>query len=197
VNLGTALSGQDKLAEAEAEYRKGIELDRQSPAAAYRNLGLVLSRQNKQGEAIAAHRRAVELDPGNAPAHNDLAWALATCPEAKLRDPQRAVALARKAVELQPEAGFMWNTLGVARYRAGDWKAAAAALERSMELRNGGDGNDWFFLAMARWQLGEMDRAREWYGRAVQWMDKNQPNDEELRRFRAEARDLLGLNEKK
>ena len=71
---------------------------------------------------------------------------------------------------------------------AGDWKAAIAALEKSMELRKGGDSNDWFFLAMAHWQLGEKDKAREWYDRAVQWMDKNQPKNEELRRFRAEAR---------
>jgi hypothetical protein len=28
-------------------------------------------------------------------------------------------------------------------------------------------------------------------------MDKNQPEDEELRRFRAEAAELLGLKEKK
>jgi hypothetical protein len=31
----------------------------------------------------------------------------------------------------------------------------------------------------------------------VEWMDKNQPTDEELRRFRAEAAELLGLKEKK
>ena len=35
------------------------------------------------------------------------------------------------------------------------------------------------------------------YDRAVQWMDKNQPKNEELRRFRAEAAQLLGLTEKK
>ena len=66
-----------------------------------------------------------------------------------------------------------------------------------MELRKGGDSFDWFFLAMAHWQLGEKDKAREWYDRAVQWMDKNQPKNEELRRFRAEAAELLELKEKK
>jgi hypothetical protein len=66
-----------------------------------------------------------------------------------------------------------------------------------MELRKGGDSHDWFFLAMTHWQLGAKDKARAWYDRAVQWMDKNQPDNEELRRFRAEAAELLGLNEKK
>ena len=48
---------------------------------------------------------------------------------------------------------------------------------------------------MANWQLGEKDKARAWYDRAVQWMDKNEPKNEELRRFRTEAAELLGVNE--
>ena len=54
-----------------------------------------------------------------------------------------------------------------------------------------------FFLAMAQWQVGEKDKARVWYDKAVEWMEKNQPKNEELRRFRAEASELLELNEKK
>jgi hypothetical protein len=52
---------------------------------------------------------------------------------------------------------------------------------------------DFFFLAMAHWQLGEKDEARKYYDKAVAWMDKNKPDDEELRRFRAEAAALLGV----
>ena len=81
-------------------------------------------------------------------------------------------------------------------YRAGDCKAAVTALEKSGELRNGGDSFDWFFLAMAHWQMGEKAEARKWYDQAVQWMDKNRPADEELRRFRAEATEMLGVNDK-
>jgi hypothetical protein len=60
-----------------------------------------------------------------------------------------------------------------------------------MELRNGGDAIDWFFLAMAHWQLGDKPQARTWYNKAVPWMEKNQPENEELLRFRAEATTLL------
>jgi tetratricopeptide (TPR) repeat protein len=81
--------------------------------------------------------------------------------------------------------------------RAGDWKPAIATLEKSTELRDGGDASDWFFLAMAHWQLGHKDEARTWYDKAIEWMDKNQPQNEELQRFRAEAAELLGVNEKK
>ena len=116
---------------------------------------------------------------------------------ADVRDGGRAVELAKKAVERAPKQGAYRNTLGAAHYRAAAWTEAVPELEKSMELRKGGDSNDWFFLAMAHWKLGQKEKAREWYNRAIEWMDKNQPKNEELRRFRTEAAELLGLNEKK
>ena len=115
-------------------------------------------------------------------------------PDPQVHDPVRAVERARRAVRLAPKSAWIWNTLGVAHYRAGDWKAAIEALERAETLApdlylafNG------FFLAMAHWRLDEKDEARKWYDKAVEWMDKNQPQNEELLRFRAEAEELLGL----
>ena len=99
-----------------------------------------------------------------------------------------------KAVELAPEGGNSWNTLGVANSRAGDWNAAVGALKKSNELlRSNGLSFNAFFLSMAEWQLGNKDEARKWYDQAVQWMEKNQPQNEELRRFRAEAAEILKI----
>ena len=62
---------------------------------------------------------------------------------------------------------------------------------------------DSFLLAMACWQLGQKEEALEWYKQAVEWMEKN--NDElmknpqwpeELRRFRAETEQILGIGKK-
>jgi hypothetical protein len=50
---------------------------------------------------------------------------------------------------------------------------------------------------MAHWQVGNKEQARKWYGRAVEWADKNQPANAQLLCFRAEAAELLGLNRKK
>jgi hypothetical protein len=66
-----------------------------------------------------------------------------------------------------------------------------------MELRAGGDSSVWFCLAMAHWQLDGRDEARQWYGKAVEWMAKNNRKDEELRRYRAEATRLLGVEQPK
>ena len=50
---------------------------------------------------------------------------------------------------------------------------------------------------MTHWRLGDKPEARRWYDRAVEWMDKNQPKNEELLRFRSEASELLDVQEKK
>jgi hypothetical protein len=63
-------------------------------------------------------------------------------------------------------------------------------------MRSRGDASDWFFLAMARWHLGDRDKAREAYSLAVRWMQKHQPRDQQLHRFRAEAADLLGVTDR-
>jgi tetratricopeptide (TPR) repeat protein len=177
----------------------------------YFALGIVLRLTGRPAEAVQAFERAVEAyrpygdtfdDPENrkqsASVHNDLAWLLATRADVKLRDPGRAVALAQKAVELEPENGEIWNTLGVAFYRAGDCKAAIEALEKSEELARG-KYLAWnaFFLAMAHWKLGEKEHARQRYDQAVSWMEKKRLRDEELLRFRAEAEELLTAKEKK
>ncbi|MBI3408129.1 MAG: tetratricopeptide repeat protein [Planctomycetes bacterium] len=149
--------------------------------------------QSKQWDkAIGVYAQAIELDPKNDTILNDFAWLLATCPDAKFRDPKRALELAARAVKLTPQDGNAWNTLGVAQNRAGDWKAAVVTLVKSNELLGGKELSfNAFFLAMAHWQLGNKEEARTWHDRAIQWMDKNRPHDEELRRFRAEAAELL------
>jgi uncharacterized protein HemY len=146
-------------------------------------------------QGIADYSEAIRLAPEDAGLRNTLAWLLATHPEPKVPEAGKAVELAKQAVALAPNKGTFWNTLGVAHYRAGDWKAALAALKKSTELRTGGDGFDWFFLAMAHWQLGEKAEAQKWHAQAVQWMDKHNVQDEELRLFRAESAKLLGIVE--
>jgi tetratricopeptide (TPR) repeat protein len=123
--------------------------------------------------------------------HNNLAMLLATCSDPKLRDIPQAVQLAQQAVKLKPSEGGFWNTLGVCLYRTGDWNAAITALEKSMELDQGNSGFDWLFLAMAHWQFDHKEEARKWYDQAVEWMEKNKSDNGELRRFRAEAEELI------
>ena len=101
----------------------------------------------------------------------------------------------RRAIAKAPKADEIWNTLGVAHYRAGAWDNAIEALSRSTELNSGGSPADWLFLAMAYWRKGVKDKARSWFDKAVDQMAKDKSENEELRRFREEAVALLGVTE--
>ncbi len=88
-------------------------------------------------------------------AQDNLDWLLANYPETSWRDAVRAVAMAREAVRLAPADPDFHNTLGVAYYRADDYRNAVSELKLAVKMSGGGDGGDWIFLAMAHWQLGE------------------------------------------
>ena len=178
------------------EFQAALRLYPVYPQA-HVGLGNALLAMNDEDRAIREFQAALEMEPYNASDHNAVARALATHPHPKIRDPGRAIGLAKKAVELVPEHSVYWSTLGVAYYRAGDWKEAVAALEKSGELQNGSNCFNWFFLAMSHEKLGDKERARRWYDRATQWLDKNQATNEELRRFRAEAAQVLGVDRKR
>jgi serine/threonine protein kinase/Flp pilus assembly protein TadD len=203
-NLGCALSDQNMADEAIACYHKAIELDPKLIQAHF-NLGNDLTRQGKSDEAIACYRRAIKLDPSYVSARQNLSnrlatkgWDLINRREPELRDPVQAVAAAKEAVELDSRSWFAWQYLGWVQYRAGNWKASIEALDKSCTLQEGGTGDayQWLFLAMAHWQLDDKEKARRWYGRAVESMETQNTDDEGLLHFRAEAEELLKITEK-
>ena len=148
--------------------------------------------------ALACYRKALDVATQDGSVANFLAWHFLTGVDAKLRDHDLAVKMAQRAVELSPMSGTYWGTLAVAQYRAGD----CASSGHSRSSRNYSPATPRavraFYLAMAHWQLGKQDQARQWYSRAVEWMEKeNRPDEEDLRRFRTEAEELLKITDEK
>ncbi len=188
-----SLRTKGEIVKALEDFTEAIRIN-PSDATAYRERAKSWQLKGDFKQAASDVQKLVELASEDAQACNDVAWFLATCPDARLRDGQRAVELAERAVKLSP-TGTYRNTLGVAQYRLGNYKAAIESLGKSMRLGSGGNAFDWFFLAMAQWQLGHKDEARNWYDKAVEWTEKHEPKNEELRRFQMEAAELLGLTD--
>jgi tetratricopeptide (TPR) repeat protein len=218
--LGDLLHRMGREDEAESAYQDALALQRELAAefpehlsGTHKCLAKFYTDRHLFGKAAEHYREAVGLGAGDMGGQsrggrrvppepdivNDAAWLLATCPDPQVRDAGQAVELAEELIRRYgpsgPSRGDYWNTLGVAYYRAGNWKSAGAALQKSMGLRKGGDSFEFFFLAMAHWQLGDKEKASHWYCKATHWMDQNKPQDEELIRFRAEAAVLLGITD--
>jgi tetratricopeptide (TPR) repeat protein len=137
-----------------------------------------------------AGRRAAD-DPK---ALNDLAWLVAADPNPVAREARRAVEWAGRAVKQRPKVGAFWCTLGVAHYRAGQWRAAVQTLEKARSMLAGPNrcvGT--FALAMAQWQAGQHEQARRCYDQAARDAAALTPASRLVQDFRAEAGALLGL----
>jgi tetratricopeptide (TPR) repeat protein len=138
--------------------------------------------------------RAAELEPDNANALNMLAWFLTHPPAPRFRDPPKAIYWAKRALAVakEQEQGRVWDTLGLAYYRNGDWRAAIAALERACQVRaDRGNDHTFFALAMAYWRAGEPNEAERYYGRAIEWNTHRSMKPENAPLF-DEATRLLG-----
>ncbi|MCE9527109.1 MAG: protein kinase [Planctomycetales bacterium] len=215
--LGQIMHATGRQSEAENAYREacGIwdKILAESPgdrhylwnhAASRQSLGDFFYETGHRPSAAAAYRESLSVwerltvQYPTVPAYpRQLAWRLVSTPQVEFRDPGRALELARKAVELAPDSSEGWNVLGVAHYRVGNWKDAVAGLEKAMALSKGGNSFNWFFLAMAYWQLGDQGESRGWHEKAVAWMNKHRPKDEELRHIQSESAELLKTENKK
>ncbi len=85
----------------------------------------------KLQQEMQAYERIIQMDPGQSVAYNNLAWYLATAPYAELRDPARAVALAKRAVELEPLPMYL-DTLAEAYYADGQYEKAAEVIKEAI-----------------------------------------------------------------
>ena len=97
----------------------------------YLHLAMVYQRMGKDRETIDAYERIIGLDSRRAVALNNLAWLLVTTPDEKLRDPDRSVGYARRAVALDRSPGFL-DTLAEACFANGLIQEAIKSIEEAI-----------------------------------------------------------------
>ncbi|MCP3958892.1 MAG: tetratricopeptide repeat protein [bacterium] len=128
LSLAESLAATGLLDEAIAEYRAALSLD-PSSITTHNNLARILAGRGDLDAAIRHWSAALDLDPERVSVLNNLAYALATHPDPELRDPDRAVELAERGVELGGPDPRLRATLAVA-YRAAGRTADAEELSR-------------------------------------------------------------------
>ena len=99
----------------------------------YLSIGNAYFERKQFSNASRMYEKALALDPHNADILNNLAWLLAVSKENNLRDPQRALSLARKAISLK-KAPHIWDTLAAALFANGKVKEAIAAEENALAM---------------------------------------------------------------
>lgn len=94
LNLGVAYEKQGELDAAIKEYKLAAE----NLPAGYLYLGNAHFQKRELGKAEKYYKKAIEKEPGNADAHNNLAWLYYT----KKENLDQAENLALRALELNP-----------------------------------------------------------------------------------------------
>ncbi len=81
------------------------------------------------------YSQTLEADPKNLRALNNLSWMLASVSDARIRDGERAVALAEQAIEVTgPDDFSILDTLSVAYAEAGRFEKALVAARKALKL---------------------------------------------------------------
>lgn len=167
---------------------------RTSAAAMIMGLGRFYHATGRGEEAAAAFDRAFRRMREFArelPQYSSyLAWELVACPDPKRRDPEQALALARQAAAKSDDP--TWGVvIGLAEYRRGRWRDAAAALEPAVRSSSR-QAEAGLCLAMTRWRQGQCVSAREAYAEALRRMAAEPLPSQEAGHLRAEADATLG-----
>jgi tetratricopeptide (TPR) repeat protein len=148
--------------DSETLMRHALAVTRDNPIA-HAYLGRALLERGDAEEAIAHWREAARLAPGYVSLANNLAWLLATHPDARRRDPAAAVTYAEQAARGAGDDPAVLDTLATARAAAGDFEAAVRGEEAALALA--GARGDAVLAAGIRERLALFRRGVPWVER--------------------------------
>ena len=133
-NFGNVLLQKGRVDEAISQYQQALQL-KPDNANACINLGSALLQKGRADEAMVHYQKALQLKPDSPDVLNNLAWLLATAPDAHIRDGVQAVKYAGRACELTHYgvAPFV-GTLAAAYAEAGRYDDAIAAAQKACAL---------------------------------------------------------------
>ena len=133
-SLGNALLKKGSLDEAISQFQTAVQI-KPGSAASHFKLGYALMQKGDAAQAIAQMEQGLKIKPVDATAQNNLAWLLATCPQASLRNGPRAVELARQVnSQTGGENADVLSTFAAALSEAGRFPEAVETAQHALQL---------------------------------------------------------------
>lgn len=109
-------------------------------------------------DALGLWESSLRLDPDNPETLNNLAWLLATCEDARLRNPREALDLADRAARISPTSPHILDTLAEAHFRLGRVARALELEERALALAR--ENRPYYLKQMNRFRRKLEERER-------------------------------------
>jgi 4-amino-4-deoxy-L-arabinose transferase-like glycosyltransferase len=133
MNLGKVFAAEGVPGRAATHFRRAAEMD-PTLSDAFVQAGRALIGLVRHGDAEAVLKDGLDHHPGDLEMVNNLAWLLATSPQAGARNGEEALRLARRACEAtRDEDASVLDTLAAAQAETGDFAAASRTLRRAIQ----------------------------------------------------------------
>ena len=151
-------------------YRRVLGPGNAFTAVSLLSLAQDFAAQGRYSEAEDLFRQYSQQSSPNPEIDKAFAWFLLTAPDPVRRDPAQGLALARRALQSEPDNPDGLTALGLAEVQNRLWDEAIATLEKAAALHGGTDPDNFLFLAQAYQGRGDAAHAGSNYERAVKLM---------------------------
>jgi TolB-like protein/Flp pilus assembly protein TadD/DNA-binding winged helix-turn-helix (wHTH) protein len=167
-NLGAALEMTANFSGAAAAFERSLALE--PTRSAYSNLGTVYYFLGRYADAAQMFSRATELAAQDHRVWGNLAdalWQIDSRRAEAQGDYRRAILLAQKSLQVNPNDGISWMQLAYYSARAGDTEHVARYASRALEL-DGADEYVHYYAALVALETGDTAGALASLSRAVE-----------------------------
>ncbi|MEM9031058.1 MAG: tetratricopeptide repeat protein [Pseudomonadota bacterium] len=182
IALGDFLRSLERYGDAAASYDRAIPLigeAQPSHWSLYFSRGISFEREDRWDEAEADFRRALELQPEQPQVLNYLGYSFVELN----RNLEEALDMIERAVEGQPNSGYITDSLGWVLYRLGRYDEAVEHMERAVELLPIDPVvND--HLGDVYWAVGRIREAEFQWSRALSFIEPEESTDADPERIR-------------
>jgi protein O-mannosyl-transferase len=135
-NLAKALLQKGRVDDALVHYRKLLELDPNN-IEVHNIVGTVMVQQGHIREGVEEWEKVLLVRPDNGNAMSNIAWVLATSPDASIRDGAKAVRLGEEAMRISVgRIPMIFRTLAAAYAENGQFPEAIQTAQRGIDLAN-------------------------------------------------------------
>ncbi|WP_027366672.1 tetratricopeptide repeat protein [Desulfocurvibacter africanus] len=162
-----ALATSNRNAEAEQVLVQALTRWPDNADILYR-LGLIQEEQGRSSEALLSMERVITIAPDKADALNFIGYVLAE----QGRDLQRALTLIRKAMELDPDNGYILDSLAWVLFKLGEYDKSMLEIRKAVSMEKN-DSAIWEHFGDIARALNKRKEARKGYSNALKLGSKH------------------------